>query len=164
MTKQYFIELASYNIWANDIVIGWLEKISEEQWNQPIVSSFGNIGATVLHIAGAEKVWLDRFEKVESPVWLPNVYKGGKEELIGIWKKASADLKNRMETFDEKMLSETLRLKRLNGEWNEVPYFAAFAHIFNHSTFHRGQIVTMLRQAGFTGVSSTDMLGYFRKS
>lgn len=164
MTKQYFIQLASYNIWANDIVIGWLEKITEEQWDRPLVSSFGSIAATTLHIVGAEKVWLERFDKVEKPVWLPSVFQGTREELISIWKQASADLKKSMENFDETLIGQDLRLRRLNGEWNEVPYFAAFAHIFNHSTFHRGQLVTLLRQAGFTDVSSTDMLGYFRKA
>lgn len=164
MTKPYFIQLASYNIWANDIAIGWLEKISEEQWNHPLVSSFGSIAGTVLHIVGAERVWLDRFNKVESPVWLPNFFKGSREELIALWKQASAELKQSMENFEETQLEQNLRLRRLNGEWNELPYHAAFSHIFNHSTFHRGQLVTLLRQVGFTELSSTDMLIYFRKA
>ena len=33
-------------------------------------------------------------------------------------------------------------------------------HTVNHSTYHRGQIVTMLRQAGANAVS-TDFLLYF---
>lgn len=164
MNKAYFIQLAEYNIWANQTVWGWLEAISEEQWNQPLVSSFGSIAATSLHIAGAERVWLDRFVKAPTPVWLPSVFKGTRTELLAIWKKASADLKTCMEEFDETQLDQILRLRRVDGEWNEVPYFGAFAHVFNHSTFHRGQLVTLLRQAGFTGVSTTDMLIYFKKA
>ncbi|WP_223233283.1 DinB family protein [Chitinophaga sp. CF418] len=32
----------------------------------------------------------------------------------------------------------------------------------NHSTYHRGQLVNMLRQVGFTQLSSTDLATYYR--
>ncbi|HET9131583.1 MAG TPA: DinB family protein [Terriglobia bacterium] len=35
-------------------------------------------------------------------------------------------------------------------------------HLANHSTYHRGQITTMLRQLGVTPVS-TDLIAYYRQ-
>ena len=63
MTKQYFKEIAEYNLWANTIVCGWLEQINDEQWNKEIISSFNSIQETVLHIISAEKAWIERFKK-----------------------------------------------------------------------------------------------------
>ena len=165
MTKTYFTEVANYNIWANNIVFSWLEKISDEQWTQHVVSSFNSIQETVLHVIGAETMWLMRLTKepVENQVWLPNTFKGTKDEHIVLWKKSSLGLKDFVEGFDENEMQTRLDFKRLNGEPYSMPYFELLAHVFNHSTYHRGQLVTMLRQVGFTDVGSTDMLGYFRK-
>jgi uncharacterized damage-inducible protein DinB len=38
------------------------------------------------------------------------------------------------------------------------------AHVMNHSSYHRGQIITMLRGAGYTNPGSTDLIVYFRES
>ncbi|UAY53005.1 DinB family protein [Ferruginibacter albus] len=162
MNKQYFIELADYNIWANDICLSWLQQINNEQWTQTIVSSFNSIQETVLHIISAETAWLQRFQKKEKVVWLQTEYKGTKDEHIALWKDASKQLKEYIESFDETKISDLLMFKRFNGEENTMKYYEVFAHAFNHSTYHRGQVVTMLRQAGFTGVQSTDLLGYYR--
>ena len=163
MTLPYFQELANYNIWANDINIGWLESITEEQWNQPVVSSFGSIGETVLHIVGAEKIWVDRINKVDSPIWLPNIFKGNKKEIIELWKSASTNLKACVDQFDPEAMHTNLSFKRINGDAYEMTHYHVFAHVFNHSTYHRGQILLMLRQVGYEQVSGTDMLGFFRK-
>jgi uncharacterized damage-inducible protein DinB len=163
MTKQYFIEVAEYNIWANNIVLSWLNNINDEQWSKHVESSFNSIAETVLHIAGAETIWLDRLNKLESPVWLPSVFKGTKDETIELWQKSSAGLKKAVEVFDQSRMMEKLAFKRINGDKYEMPHYQVFAHVFNHSTYHRGQLVTMLRQVGFTNVGSTDMLGFFRK-
>ncbi len=158
MTKTYFIELANYNIWANDIVCSWLEQISDEQWKQEVVSSFNSIQETVLHLISAEHIWVQRLDKLEKTEWLASTYKGTKEEHIALWKQASANLKKMVVDFDENNLPVKFDFKRINGEVNTLKYYQAFAHVFNHSTYHRGQLVTMLRQVGFTNVGSTDML------
>ena len=162
MTKAYFIELANYTVWANSITLSWLENISEEQWKMTIVSSFNSIEETVLHLAGAEKLWVDRLNKVTEPVPLAKIFNGDKSELLEVWRVATNNLKGFVAAFDENELKTPLRFKRLNGVEYVQPYYQLLAHIFNHSTYHRGQLVTMLRQAGYKEISSTDMLGFFR--
>lgn len=163
MTKQYFKEIAEYNLWANAIVCSWLEQITDEQWNKEIISSFNSIQETVLHIISAEYAWLQRFRK-EPFDWLQSTYKGTKEEHIKLWKETSTEMKSFIDAFDENNLNTNLDFKRLNGDAYSMPYYQLFAHVVNHATYHRGQLVTMLRQAGFSNVSSTDLLGVYRRS
>ena len=163
MEISYFEQLADYNIWANDLMHSWFDQISEYQWNQHISSSFNSIGLTAIHTVGAEKIWLERLEKVPTPVWIPNTFVGTKQELIKEWKSASMGLKHFISNFDETRLNEVLHFTRINGDKQSSKFYQIFAHVMNHSTYHRGQIVTMLRQVGFTDVASTDMVGYFRK-
>ena len=161
MTKEYFIELADYNVWATDIFCGMLDKISDAEWTQKVASSFNTIQETTLHIISAEKAWFERFEK--KPVeWLQFTYKGSKEEHIELWKKASTNLKDFIADFDENNLQTILHYKRLNGEEKSTPFYIMFAHVFNHSTYHRGQLVTMLRKVGFNDIKGTDFIGFYR--
>ncbi len=162
MTKQYFKELAEYNLWANTNVCNWLEQINDEQWNREIISSFNSIQQTVLHIISAENAWLQRFKK-EPFDWLQSSYKGTKDEHVKLWKATSTELKSFIEAFDENNLNANLNFKRLNGDAYSMPYYQLFAHVVNHATYHRGQLVTMLRQAGFSNVDSTDLLGVYRR-
>ncbi|HSZ86648.1 MAG TPA: DinB family protein [Puia sp.] len=162
MTKQYFIELSEYNIWANNIVCSWLEKITDEQWNQTAVSSFNSIQETVLHMIGAENVWTERMNGVAAPVWLPSVFKGTKDEHIILMKKTSEAVKNFVLAFDENKLQTKLFFKRLNSEETLMPFYQILSHMFNHASYHRGQLVTMLRQVGFTNVGSTDLSVFYK--
>ncbi|MDP4264776.1 MAG: DinB family protein [Bacteroidota bacterium] len=163
MIKNYFIQLADYNIRANDIVHSWFEKITDEQWKKPLVSSFNSIEATALHTAGAETIWCDRLNKAVAPLWMPDTFKGSKKDVADVWSKASQNLKLFIENFDETKMGTHLSFTRVNGVTYELPHFVVLAHVFNHSTYHRGQIVTLLRQVGFTEVTSTDLSGLFRK-
>ncbi len=161
MTKAYFIQLAAYNVWANDIFCGMLRKISDEQWLQKVRSSFDTIQETTLHIISAEKAWLQRFEG--KPVeWLQFTYKGSKEAHLALWKQTSADMKNFITGIDESKLEEILHYKRLNGEEKSTPFYVLFAHVFNHATYHRGQLTTMLREVGFTELQSTDLISFYK--
>ena len=163
MAKQYFKELAEFNLWANNIVCNWLEEITDEQWTRQLASSFNSIQQTVLHIISAEKAWQERFKKNPNVVFLQSNYKGSKNEHIALWKESSEGLKTFIENFDEKELNVNLDFKRLNGDAFSMPYYQLLAHVINHATYHRGQLVTMLREVGFTNVQSTDLLNFYRK-
>jgi uncharacterized damage-inducible protein DinB len=163
MTKNYFIQLADYNIWANNVVRSWYDQVTDEQYDRSVISSFSSLSATALHIASAETVWVERLKKVPSPAWLQSSFKGSKKELLDIWSTASQNIRSFIGDFDESMMQANLHFRRLNGDPYEMPYHELFAHIFNHSSYHRGQIVTMMRQVGFTDVSALDMLVFFRK-
>ena len=163
MAKKYFLELARYNIWANNIVHSWLDKINEQQWEQSLVSSFESIAATALHIAGAEIIWLERLQEVKQPVWLPSIFKGNKKELLDLWKSASRNLEIFIDEFDEIKLEDILTFKRTNGKVFQMEYNLVFAHVLNHSSYHRGQLVTLLRQVGFTDLGSTDLTAFYLK-
>ncbi|HRI20565.1 MAG TPA: DinB family protein, partial [Panacibacter sp.] len=74
----------------------------------------------------------------------------------------SEKLKAFISEFDENELQTKLDFKRLNGDAYSMPHYQLFAHVLNHSTYHRGQLTTMMRQVGFTKVGSTDLLGFYR--
>ena len=162
MNKAYFTTLADYTIWADSIAIEWLNQINDEQWEQVITSSFSSIRQTAIHIASAEKIWIDFWENVPHPVYLSTEFTGTKNDLIEIWRKSSVGLKNFIEKYPEENYQEQIRVIKPNGEEGKMEFWQTFPHMVNHSTYHRGQLVTLLRQAGFTNFSSTDLFTYYR--
>jgi uncharacterized damage-inducible protein DinB len=89
-------------------------------------------------------------------------FKGTKDDLIEIWRDSSAELKNFIENYPEENYLQPVIFKRAGGEEIHMEFWQTFSHTINHSTFHRGQLVTMLRQAGFTKFASTDLSTYYR--
>jgi len=43
------------------------------------------------------------------------------------------------------------------------PFWQSFQHLVNHGTYHRGQVITMLRQLGVNGPPSTDLIAFYRE-
>lgn len=161
MTKTYLLELADYNIWANDKFIDWLSQISLEQFEQPLVGSFKNIHETTLHIMAAEQIWHERLVNNVSE-WLGITFEGDRNLMLETWKRTSNDLKQYIFDANEEELSQKFAFSTLDGTPSYLERYKALAHVFNHSTFHRGQLVTLLRQVGFTSVSTTDLINYYQ--
>jgi uncharacterized damage-inducible protein DinB len=161
MLKQYFNDLAAYNSWADQKIIDWLTKITDEQWQQVNVSSFSSVRETALHIASAEKIWIDFWTRAAHPVYLSANFAGTKNELLSIWNTASSGLETFIKSHPEEDLDKSVRFIYPNGNIGDMPYYQTFAHIINHSTYHRGQLVTVLRQAGFNQFSSLDLATFY---
>ena len=161
MTKTYLLELADYNIWANDKLIDWLSQISVEQFEQPLVGSFKNIHETTLHIVAAEQIWQQRLVNNVSE-WLGITFEGDRTMMLETWKTTSNDLRQYILDASEEELAGKFAFSTRDGTPSYMERYKALAHTFNHSTFHRGQLVTLLRQVGFTDVSTTDLINYYR--
>jgi uncharacterized damage-inducible protein DinB len=157
--KELFIQYASYNLWANKQLTDIINALTKEQQHKEIESSFNSLYKTVQHIWFAENLWLQRLKK--GTVIIPV------DEFNSVMTELSAALTDRdtqwiawIENMPEEQLLEILAYTNIKGISYKVPMDKALLHIFNHSTYHRGQLVTMLRQTGVTKIPSTDLSGF----
>lgn len=160
MTKKYLQDIADYSNWADPAVINWLEEISEEDWKKEIDSSFNSIAKTALHIVSAKKIWIDFWKSAPNPTFLSANFTGNKVVLIEIWKKTMIDYKSFIENYHEENYSNIISITVRKEKW-EMKFAETVLHHNNHATFHRGQLVTMLRQCGFTHFCNTDLATYY---
>lgn len=138
--------------------------LDDETLDKDIVSSFRSLRLTALHIWSAEQVWYDRLMLVEHPVWVQDTFTGSFAEACANWQKVSADLLefiNRQ--FDDRGLEHVVQYFSLQKKSFKSPVYTVLQQVFNHGTYHRGQLVTMLRQAGVKKIPCTDLIIYSRE-
>ena len=154
--------LYDFNYWANHRILEIVEPLTEEQVRKDLGSSHGGIQGTLFHIMGAEAIWLRRW-KGESPA--------------GFWKPEDVPtftaLKQRWDMVEMEVLGfchmlktdvdieRIFEYKDLKGNSYSSLLSQSMQHVVNHSTYHRGQVVTMIRQSGMKAVS-TDLIAYYR--
>jgi uncharacterized damage-inducible protein DinB len=161
MSKSILLKMAQYNVWANNQVIDWLLNLTPAQYTSELISSFTTIEKTTVHIAGAEKIWHERWLGLKEP-FLQDNFNGDKQNLFSVWQNASLAIQNYVFKINEEELNNSFSFLRLNGEQLSNSFADSILHVLNHSTYHRGQLVTMLRQVDFKEVSSTDFITFCR--
>ncbi|WP_325535663.1 DinB family protein [Chitinophaga sp.] len=83
--------------------------------------------------------------------------------LLEIWYKSSADIKTLVDSYPEDNYLQTVSFKcPRNSRMGQMMFGQTVAHVINHSTYHRGQLVTLLRQTGFINLPFIDMATYFQ--
>lgn len=161
MTTQDFQVLYQYNFWANARTRQAVESLPEEKLYVDMKNSFGSIHGTLVHLVGAENVWLQRMNRVEGVFIKVEQYP--KYELLKTkWKEVEDGWQKFVSTLSEDVLLRTITFKNFKGEEVTDVVWMALQHIVNHSTYHRGQITTMVRQAGGTPVG-TDLITFYRQ-
>lgn len=139
-------------------------KLSPEQLDMTIISSFDSIRKTIMHTYAAEYIWLQRLQLAENPVWVGNDTDKSIEEVCKHWLEVSEAFKVFVEKqFDDKALEHVVQYYNLQKTMFKTPVFEVLTHVFNHATYHRGQLVTMMRQAGVTQIPGTDYIKWIWK-
>jgi uncharacterized damage-inducible protein DinB len=157
-----FRVLYDFNAWANRRILEACSGLTSDQFLKDMQSSFPSIRDTLAHIYGAEFVWLERWNR-HIPVALPT----GADfpdfaSIRARLTEMDAALVAYVSLLDEQALSQTLDYKLFSGKAYSGPLSPMLQHVANHSTYHRGQVITMLRQLGAKGVS-TDLIAYHRE-
>jgi hypothetical protein len=84
-------------------------------------------------------------------------------ELTQSWPPILDGFKDYIQFTEQPTLLEEFTYTNLAGKKITIVRYQALLHVVNHSTHHRGQVVTMLRQAGHTP-PVTDLLYYYLDS
>jgi uncharacterized damage-inducible protein DinB len=167
--KAHFTVLAQYNQWMNDKVYATAATLPATELAADRGAFFGSILGTLNHLLVADLLWLRRCAGLpgqgtvlaalaEQPVptalnqllfadfTTMQTHRQQLDALIRTWLAAS----------DEALFEETLRYTNMIGEAQEKPLWQVLLHFFNHQTHHRGQVTTLLSQAG-VDVGVTDL-------
>lgn len=156
--KNHLQDIVTYNLWANRRIINFLQQNSEEGFTQPMVNSFSSIQKTLHHYFGAEKLWLERLQGKSLPEF--PTFEGSiidqHEKCLAVSKNFLAFIKNQPEDF----FSKNCIFEHIDGTSYEVPIQKIIHHVVNHSTYHRGQIITLGNQANFSKIVGTDFITY----
>ena len=145
--KDHFNRLNEYNRWANRRVLDGLK-------NQTVPEK---ALALLSHVVLAESVWQMRLN--EEPV------SSGVFDVLSL--EEIEDMMNRNEAGWTSLLESTedfnwkIDYKMLNGTPVQSNITDILTHIFNHGTYHRAQIASLLRQSGLEP-ASTDFISFSR--
>jgi uncharacterized damage-inducible protein DinB len=162
MTVQDFRLLYDYNSWANHRALGSCSTLNTEQFTRDLGSSFRSVRDTLAHIYGAEWLWLERWQgripsALPAAADFPDV-----ESLRARWAEQERNLDAYIDTLTASELQRVIKYKNTQGVPFEGPLWPMLQHVVNHSTYHRGQIATLLRQLGATPVA-TDLIAFHRE-
>jgi uncharacterized damage-inducible protein DinB len=150
-------KLFTFNRWANRKTLDSVAVLTAEEYVQPAGGSFGSVHGTLVHLYGADWVWLERFHG-RSPRSLPAGESFSTlEELQRKWSAVEAGHEAFLASLTPDRLLEEFSYVNFAGEGMTYPYGEALLHLANHGTYHRGQIATLLRQLGKKAIS-TDYL------
>jgi uncharacterized damage-inducible protein DinB len=157
MTTLEVNELYAYNRWAAARILGAVAPLDAEQFTRDTGSSHPSVRDTLVHILGAEWVWLSRWRGVSpramSPGWSTLDYEG----LVAQWRRHEAEQAEFLEGLTDGRLDEPVSYTNLRGDPFTMPLRHLLRHVVNHSSYHRGQVTTMLRQLGMPAVA-TDLV------
>ena len=157
-------QLYAYTGWANALALDAAEKLSAEQLLQDVQISHGSILGTLLHMAGAEWIWLERWHghsPTGADAWAQWTVEACRNlpQLRAQWQQVADKRRAHLAGLSDADLPREVGFKRINGEANSLPLVQQMQHVVNHATLHRGQVVGMIRQLGITP-PATDLLFY----
>lgn len=163
MTIKEVTDLFAYSSWANGRVFSTAESLTPEELAAAVGSSFPSIRETLGHIVGAEWVWLRRW-RGENPKSAPTWSTGS--DLADLRDQLAAVESERdqyLGALTDADLDRLVEYRTLAGQPQADPLASLIRHVVNHSTYHRGQVATQLRQLG-KSPPSTDLVLWLREA
>lgn len=161
--KEILQQLASYNLWANRRMYGFLKTLPEELLTHDFKSSFPSIHKTLLHMWDAESIWWQRIRLHERPAFPSEKFIGSTLDVGAALIQQNEVFKNWVDQASVLTLDHEFIYQNLRKETFKQPVSEILLHVFNHGTYHRGQIVTLLRQADTGNIPQTDFIVWLRK-
>lgn len=163
MTFDVLQTLVDYHYWARDRLFVAVDALTEEQLRRPLGNSFPSVFDTMVHLFGADWIWRSRWEGV-SPMALP------KPELYddlakvrAAWQDEERRIREIVNRLGPEGITRPIEYQGWDGRRQAQPFWQMLQHVVNHSSYHRGQVTTMLRQLDVPPPKSMDLIAFYRE-
>lgn len=154
--RSFLDPYAAYDQWANARIAERLATEPDSVLDAPVKSSFPSLRATLMHIRDAGCVWRQR-SLGEPPIWPAEA-----STAIGTFMRHVDLLREHVRALSATDLLADISYQDLRGNTHVQPRWQALMHCFNHATYHRGQLVTMMRMLDLGGIPQLDLVVHQR--
>lgn len=162
--------MSAYNAWMNVKIYDAASRLTSGELRCDRKAFFGSILGTLNHLAVGDTIWLKRFARhpagfVEleplasrsGPTRLDQILFDDLSQLARYRTELDSIISTWIDTLDDSHLDHDLRYTNMKEVEYLRSFFALLLHFFNHQTHHRGQVTTLLSQAG-VDIGVTDLL------
>ena len=164
MTKDDIQLLFEYDRWANNRVLQAASALSTEQVTRDLGGSFHSVRDTLLHIISGEWGWLtfwrepspdsafvknlwDRMDALFQARAFPDVA-AVKAKWTEVEQEQIAFVNGLTDEALQRMLPMGSSSRSFRSRVTQLSLAHLMQHLANHSTYHRGQVASMMRQLG----------------
>jgi len=166
---------AKYNAWFNTRLYDACERLDDAERKRACGAFFGSIHRSLNHLVVADQIWLARMRQCGAENGFASLALAGEvldlspghrldQPLFEDWaalrrKRAQLDtaISGWVDEWPDGFANWTMLYHNTAGVQRTHPVWQAVTHFFNHQTHHRGQVTTLLMQAG-VDVGVTDMV------
>ena len=146
---NYFPLLARFNAWANGRLYGTVAGLSDGDYRRDRGAFFGSIHNTLNHLLVVDRLWIGRIEGSEHGVRaLDQILYEDFDSLRAARRAEDGRIVRFVDGLDADALCRVVSYRTMAGMPGETRADLILVTLFNHQTHHRGQVHTMLTQAG----------------
>ena len=159
MTSDVFTLLAKYNRGVNEKMNGYIQGLSDGEWNREFQGFFPSVRALCSHLYISDFNWLKRFRGVtecgalkdslfEKSLSFTDSLFPGREEYLAKRPELDGKITALAGEIKDGDLSKIVKYSNYRGEVIERKFEALLIQMFNHETHHRGMISLYLEFLG----------------
>lgn len=161
MNTNDLLHHVKFNRWATERLFDAAAALPPGEITREVGVSYGSLRGTLRHVYQADRIWFKRLlgeptgplAEFEPP------------DTLDAWRQDWMSHHDRFlawaESLDQTGWDRVASYHDIKGNPYQTPVRQIILHLVNHNSFHRGQVVSLLRQAGHAP-PGTDLIAYYR--
>jgi uncharacterized damage-inducible protein DinB len=121
-------------------------RLTVNEFTRDLGSSFPSVRDTLTHLVWAEWIWLQRWKGTSPQQVFDATEFSHSQALKARWLEVKAEQHAFLGVLTTERLRAVVSYVNLQSQSWGYPLWRQMYHVVNHSTYHRGQLTTMLRQ------------------
>ena len=149
MTLEVLLTLYRYNEWANRRLLQAANLLPATEFTRDLGGSLQSVHGTLLHILWVELMFMRRWRgrsatDLSAPPQLDSV-----ATISSAWEDLEHERTAYLGQLADADVTRTISYVDSRGRSVSLALWQTLIHLANHSTYHRGQVASQLRQLGY---------------
>ncbi len=159
---EQFMSFYRFNGWANQRILDAIKELPQSELHRDLGGSFPSLHDAMLHLFWVELLFLRRWRGLSTS----DISEPPKMDTLDLmqaaWQELERDREQYLSGLTDSDLLQVIRYIDTRGRQLSSVLWQSLFHLINHSSFHRGQAVSKLRQLGRVP-PSTDFVMFCRE-